>query len=53
MIKTILVPTDGSEHAKKAVLLASDIAEKFDARMVVLHVLSSGPLGFDAQSTES
>jgi nucleotide-binding universal stress UspA family protein len=44
MIKTILVPTDGSEHAKKAVLLAADIAEKFDARMVVLHVLSSDPL---------
>jgi nucleotide-binding universal stress UspA family protein len=44
MIKTILVPTDGSEHAKKAVLLAADIAEKFDARLVVLHVLSSGPL---------
>jgi nucleotide-binding universal stress UspA family protein len=44
MIKTILVPTDGSEHAKKAVLLAADIAEKFDARMVVLHVMSSGPL---------
>ena len=46
MIKTILVPTDGSEHAKKAVLLAADIAEKFDARMVILHVLSSDPLAY-------
>jgi nucleotide-binding universal stress UspA family protein len=26
MIKTILVPTDGSEHAKKAVILAAGIA---------------------------
>ncbi len=48
MIKTILVPTDGSEHAKKAVLLAADIAEKFDARMVVLHVLSKDPLSASA-----
>ena len=32
MFETILVPTDGSEHAKKAVLLASDIAAKYQAR---------------------
>lgn len=39
MIKTILVPTDGSAHAKKAIDLAADIAEKYDARLVLLHVL--------------
>jgi nucleotide-binding universal stress UspA family protein len=39
MIKTILVPTDGSGHAKKAVDLAADIAEKYGARLVILHVL--------------
>ena len=39
MIKTILVPTDGSGHAKKAIDLAADIAEKYGARMVILHVL--------------
>lgn len=39
MIKTILVPTDGSAHAKKAVDLAADIAEKYGARMVIQHVL--------------
>jgi nucleotide-binding universal stress UspA family protein len=44
MIKTILVPTDGSEHAKKAVTLAADIADKYDSRMVILHVLSKDPL---------
>ena len=38
MIKTIVVPTDGSAHAKKAVDLAADIAEKYGARIVLLHV---------------
>jgi nucleotide-binding universal stress UspA family protein len=44
MIKTILVPTDGSAHANKAVTLAADIAEKYKARLVLLHVLPRGPL---------
>jgi len=39
MIKTIVVPTDGSSHSKKAIDLAADIAEKYGARMVILHVL--------------
>lgn len=39
MIKTILAPTDGSDHANKAVDLAADIASKYGARMVILHVL--------------
>ena len=39
MIKTILVPTDGSQHAKNAVELAAEIAAKFDARLVILQVL--------------
>lgn len=39
MIRTILVPTDGSDHADKAVLLASDLASKYDAHLVFLHVL--------------
>jgi len=44
MIKTILVPIDGSEHSNKAVVLAADIAEKYDARLVVMSVLGHGPL---------
>lgn len=44
MIKTILVPTDGSEHADKAVQLAADIAEKYAAKMILLNVLPHGPL---------
>jgi nucleotide-binding universal stress UspA family protein len=39
MIKTIVVPTDGSAHAKKAIDLAADIAEKYGARLVILHVM--------------
>jgi len=39
MIKTILVATDGSDHAGKAVDLAADIAAKYGARLVLLHVL--------------
>lgn len=39
MIKTILVATDGSDHAKKALTLASDLAAKYGARLVLAHVL--------------
>ena len=44
MFETILVPTDGSEHAGKAVQLAADIAGKYQARLVLLHVMPKGPL---------
>ncbi len=36
MILNVLVPTDGSDHAGKAVTLAADIAEKYGARLVFL-----------------
>ncbi len=39
---TIVVATDGSDHARKAVELASDIAEKYDAKLVLLNVLIRG-----------
>jgi len=39
MIKTIVVPTDGSEHADRAVEMAGEIAAKFGARVVVLQAL--------------
>lgn len=38
MIENILVPTDGSEHAVKAVEMAADLAGKYGARLVILHV---------------
>jgi nucleotide-binding universal stress UspA family protein len=42
MYKTILAATDGSEHANKAIDLASDLAAKDDAKLVLIHVLLSG-----------
>lgn len=39
MIKTILVAIDGSDHANKALILAGDLAEKYDAKLVIVHVL--------------
>ena len=42
MFKTILVPIDGSDHARKATELAGDIAEKYGAEVVLLHVAIPG-----------
>lgn len=42
MINTILVPTDGSVHAVKAITFASDIASKYGARVVLLHAFLFG-----------
>lgn len=42
MIKTIIVPTDGSDHARKAVDLAGDLAAKYGARLVLLYVVTDG-----------
>jgi nucleotide-binding universal stress UspA family protein len=39
LIKRILVATDGSDHANKAIEIASDIAQKYDATIVLLHVV--------------
>ncbi|MHA7836034.1 MAG: universal stress protein, partial [bacterium] len=36
-IETILVPTDFSEDAQKALAVAKDWARRFDARIVLLH----------------
>jgi nucleotide-binding universal stress UspA family protein len=40
MIKKILVPVDGSDHANAAVDWASDIGAKYQARLTVLHVMA-------------
>lgn len=40
MIKKILVPTDGSDHARKAIEIGSDIALKYAATLCLLHVVS-------------
>jgi nucleotide-binding universal stress UspA family protein len=38
MFNKILCPTDGSGHANKALDLAIDMAGKYDAELVILHV---------------
>ena len=37
--KTLLVPTDFSEHSKRGLSLARDVARACGARLVVLHVV--------------
>ena len=39
MIETILVAVDGPEHANRAIALASNLAQKYDARLIALHVM--------------
>lgn len=39
MFNNILCPLDGSDHAKRALALAIDMAKSYDARLVLLHAL--------------
>ena len=41
-IRTVLIAVDGSSHARKAALVGAMLAEKFAARVVLLHVLLRG-----------
>ena len=45
MPKKILLPVDGSEHARKAAALAGDLAEKYDSELILLHVIQSQEIG--------
>ena len=49
MFKNILVATDGSNHANKAVDLAADMAAKNGAQLMVLSVIEGGALTEDAK----
>jgi nucleotide-binding universal stress UspA family protein len=40
MFSRILVATDGSEHAQRALVVAGNLASRFDADLIVLHVFS-------------
>jgi nucleotide-binding universal stress UspA family protein len=40
MLKKILVATDGSSHARKAIDYASDLASKYNAKIYLVHVVS-------------
>jgi nucleotide-binding universal stress UspA family protein len=39
MLKKILIATDGSDHARKAIGYASDIATKYKATVYLIHVV--------------
>ncbi|HWQ43368.1 MAG TPA: universal stress protein [Desulfosporosinus sp.] len=39
MFKTILVPTDASESAQRALMIAIDLAKEFGSQIVLLHVV--------------
>ena len=39
MFKKVLIAADGSEHGEKAVALGSDIAAKYDAEVLLVHIL--------------
>jgi nucleotide-binding universal stress UspA family protein len=44
MFQTIVAATDGSEHAHKAMDLASDLATKYEARLILVHVLQQADI---------
>lgn len=45
MFKKILVATDGSNHAQSAIAVAGDLAEKYNAELILLHVLQRNVSG--------
>lgn len=44
MIKRVLVAVDGSEHANRAIDLACEMASKFGADLIAMHVVPDKPL---------
>jgi nucleotide-binding universal stress UspA family protein len=44
MIKRVLVALDGSDHAKRAMDLACELAGRFDAELIALHVIPDKPV---------
>lgn len=45
MIKRIVLPVDGSEHATRAAAFAGDLASKYGADVIVLHVIDRDRMG--------
>ncbi len=46
-MKTILIATDGSDHAGKALDIGAALAKKFGSRIIILHIMMRGA-SFDA-----
>jgi nucleotide-binding universal stress UspA family protein len=42
MFENVLVATDGSDHARRATEVACDLAARYGARLVILHVVGDG-----------
>ncbi len=40
MITKMLIPIDGSDHSRKVIELASDIASRYKAKVHIVHVIS-------------
>ena len=51
-VETVLVPTDGSEHAAAATQTGVDVAVTVGAAVRVLSAVDDDPLGLDVRSTE-
>ncbi|HZK01723.1 MAG TPA: universal stress protein [Anaerovoracaceae bacterium] len=39
-MKTILVPIDGSDYSERALLKAKELADQFNSKIILLHVMS-------------
>jgi len=53
-IKTVLLPTDFSEYSKSALPYAADIARKYGAKLVLLHIFDEellSPIFFETGGT--
>ena len=48
-MKRILVAVDGSDHARRAIELAADIAQKYGAELILVHVINDKPLSDSAR----
>ena len=42
MFKNVLVAIDGSDHSRRAADIAADMAKKYGAKLVLLHVVGNG-----------
>jgi len=49
MFKTIIAATDGSEHARKAVTIAGDIAGRYGAGLDIVNIVQSGRIPEELQ----
>ncbi len=49
MLEMIVVATDGSEHSRKAIVLASDLAGKYGSKLAIVNSVASSRVPADLQ----